>query len=136
MRAQHNRGWWSTRFCRGALLALAMLVASACQRSTPTAVDSVDLANVLPVGAAYITGTISASQLTTTQRLLVERKVGDLTSGALISVPSDLPIYWRNGRRGLLRDLQGGRVITAWVGETELRSLPPQVSATTIVIER
>ena len=113
-----------------------MLVASACQRSTPTAVDSVDLANVLPVGAAYITGTISASQLTTTQRLLVERKVGDLTSGALISVPSDLPIYWRNGRRGLLRDLQGGRVITAWVGETELRSLPPQVSATTIVIER
>jgi hypothetical protein len=34
-------------------------------------------------------------------------------------------VVYRDGRRAGVHDLQPGRVVTAWVGPTELRSLPP-----------
>lgn len=118
------------------LCAAALIVLGACERATTSAADSVDLSNVLPASAAYITGTIGSVDLSAGQRLLVERTPGNRESGALVATPPSLPVYWRSGRRAVLQDLSVGRVITVWTSGAELRSLPPQVGASTIVIER
>jgi hypothetical protein len=44
-------------------------------------------------------------------------------------------VVHRDGRRARVDDLQPGRVVTAWVGPTELRSLPPVVTGRVVVIE-
>jgi len=117
-----------------AALAIGSAAMLACDRSAPV---SVDLASELPKEPAYITGTIAEQTWTIyPNRLLVERTVGDMRTGAWVTLPPNTPVYWRDGRRGSLREVLAGRVVTVWVGGAELRSLPPQVSATTVVIER
>ena len=133
----YNRAVSARRILQGAFVVCSM-AALGCQRSTTPGDDPVALVNVLPTEASYITGIITQRDSANlgSLRVLVERTAGDRASGALVSLPYDLPVYWRNGRRGTVRDLQIGRTVTAWVGPTELRSLPPQVFAILIVVER
>ena len=117
------------------LFVAPLILFGACERNATIAESVVDLAVVLPANAPYIIGTIGSVDVARA-RVLVERSPGVLESGALVGVHSAQPIFWRDGRRGSLENLQVGRVVTVWVSGAELRSLPPQVSASAIVIER
>lgn len=120
---------------RSSLYVAALLIFGACERSRATT-EVVDLSVVLPVNAAYITGTIGSVDRAAGTRLLVERTPGIRETSALVATTPTLPVYWRSGRRASTKDLQVGRVITVWTSGAELRSLPPQVGANSIVIER
>ncbi len=128
----YGRSSWT----RAVFLCTTLLTLGACERATTTTAEPINLAAVLPATAPYITGTIGSVNAMPGFRLLVERTPGMIESGALVGTPSNLPVYWRNGRRASNQELQVGRVITVWVSGAELRSLPPQVSASAIVIER
>lgn len=118
------------------LLAVALQTFAGCDRALTTSAEPVNLATVLPASAPYITGTIGSVDLQVGTRLLVERSPGIRETSAVVTTAPNLPIFWRNGRRASSEELQVGRVITVWVSGAELRSLPPQVGASTIVIER
>ena len=137
-----------------AIVAAAVVVAgaSACRSATePAPWVPVDLASVVPAGPPYITGTVVArghrlgdgrpSVLVATDP---RDPVADPIDGAGNSNPNrsahvvldaGVTVVHRDGRRATAADLQPGRVVTAWVGPTELRSLPPVAFGRVLVIE-
>jgi hypothetical protein len=132
LRARARRAWVRSALC----CATSLLTVGACDGAPTGSAELVNLAAVLPAEAPYITGTIGSVDLTAGTRLLVERTPASRETGALVEIGPNLPVYWRSGRRASSQELQVGRVITVWVSGAELRSLPPQVGASTIVIER
>ncbi len=55
---------------------------------------------------------------------------------AVVSVGSGVLIKWRNGRSASVRDLQVGRSAMVWATGGEMRSMPPQVAASAILLTR
>jgi hypothetical protein len=136
------------------LVAAALAAAGplACRDATvPAPGAQVDLAAVLPAGPAYITGTVveRGSRLgdgrpsvlvATDPRDPVADPVGrdgrrNPNRSAHVVLGGGVTVVHRAGRRAGVDDLQPGRVVTAWVGPTELRSLPPVVDGRVLVIE-
>jgi hypothetical protein len=127
-----------------AVLAAGM---AACRNTTAPAPGArVDLASVLPASPAYITGTVveRGSRLGREPSVLVatdprdpvaEPRDGDGNRSAHVVLGAGVTVVHRDGRRARVDDLQPGRVVTAWVGPTELRSLPPVVTGRVVVIE-
>jgi len=54
---------------------------------------------------------------------------------ALAAVGSETRVVWRDGRGASADDLRVGQQVSAWFGETELRSCPVQVYAKAIILE-
>jgi hypothetical protein len=119
----------------------------ACRSATAPAPGArVDLASVLPASPAYITGTVveRGSRLGREPSVLVatdprdpvgEPRDGDGNRSAHVVLGAGVLVVHRDGRRAGADDVQPGRVVTAWVGPAELRSLPPVVTGRVLVIE-
>lgn len=136
-------------FLAAALLGAALQVGGAlgCRDATPPAAESlVNLASVLPKGPAYITGTVvergsrlgaEPSVLVATNPLNPQADPLDGTGdrSAHVVLGAGVTVVHRDGRRAGVDDLKPGRMVTAWVGATELRSLPPVVVGRVLVIE-
>lgn len=131
------------------LVAAALMAggALACRNSTaPVPGAQVTLASVLPAEPAYITGTVveRGSRLGRDPSVLVatdpRNPVADPSDGrgdrsAHVVLGAGVLVVHRDGRRADADALQPGQVVTAWVGPTELRSLPPVVFGRVLVIE-
>ena len=124
---------------RRAALAAVLLATPACRSVTAPAPAAVDLASVLPAGPAYITGTVVARDGRFTgarsARLATDPRNLEAGRSADVMLGDSTTVVHRDGRRAAVGDLRVGRVVTAWVGPTELRSLPPVVSGRVLVIE-
>ena len=123
------------------VLALAAAGPSACGDATaPTAAAQLAHPAVLPTDPAYITGTVVAlgRRLGTEPSALVATDPRDPLAGrsAHVVLGPELRVVHRDGRRADVAEVRPGRVVTAWVGPTELRSLPPVVVGRVLVIER
>ncbi len=133
---------------RPPLAALVAAGAMACRNATaPAPGAQADLASVLPAGPAYITGTVveRGSRLGREPSVLVATDPRDPVAdpvdregnrSAHVVLGAGVTVVHRDGRRAGVGDLQPGRVVTAWVGPTELRSLPPVVFGRVLVVER
>lgn len=53
-----------------------------------------------------------------------------------MSVGSSVLLKWRDGRTASVRELRVGRRVMVWATGVELRSLPPQVIASAILLTR
>jgi hypothetical protein len=132
--------------------ALVVAGALACRSATaPTPGARVDLASVLPATPAYITGTVvehgsrlgdgrPSVLLATDPRDPVADPIdvagnSNPNRSAHVVLGAGVRVVHRDGRRANAGDLRPGRVVTAWVGPTELRSLPPVVLGRVLVIE-
>jgi hypothetical protein len=129
------------------LVALAILAggALACRSATAPGPQAV-LGSVLPAEPPYITGTVveRGSRLGRAPSVLVATDPRDPVAdpadrdgnrSAHVILEAGVTVVHRDGRRAGADDLQPGRVVTAWVGPTELRSLPPVVVGRVLVIE-
>jgi hypothetical protein len=135
------------------LLTAVLVAAGACRSATaPSPGAQLDLASVLPAEPAYITGTVvergsrlgdgrpSALVATDPRDPVADpidrNGVGNPNRSAHIVLGTDVTVVHRDGRRARVDDLRPGRVVTAWVAPTELRSLPPVAFGRVVVIER
>lgn len=124
----------------GAAFTIAVVGVAACRSTTaPTPSANADLAAILPTTAPYITGTIvdGGDRAGQDPWILVASDPRDPMTGksAVVRLGNTVKVVHRDGRRATVVDLQPGRVVTAWVGPVELRSLPPQVFGQVLVIE-
>lgn len=114
--------------------------------TAPGSGSKVNLAVVLPNGPAYITGVVvergnrlgrepSVLVATNPRNTLADPTDGRGDRSAHVVLGDEVTVVHRDGRRANVDDLQPGRVVTAWVGPTELRSLPPVVFGRVLVIE-
>lgn len=118
----------------------ALLGAAACKQSTATvSADPSSTTALIPAGQPYITGTVVSRdarfQNAPSARVAVDPKDPPGRSADVL-LGSDVVVVWRDGRRASVADVTVGRVVSAWVGATELRSLPPVVDGLVLVIER
>jgi hypothetical protein len=137
-----------------AAVAAAVVTAGAlaCRSATAPAPGArVDLASVVPAGPPYITGTVVARgsrlgdgrpsvHVATDPRDPVADPIDragnrNPNRSAHVVLDPDVTVVHRDGRRATADGLQPGRVVTAWVGPTELQSLPPVVFGRVMVIE-
>ena len=129
------------------LVAVALLAGGtlACRNATTPGAE-VDLASVLPAEPPYITGTVveRGSRLGRGPSVLVATDPRDPVADPLdrdgnrsahVVLEAGVTVVHRDGRPAGADDVQPGRVVTAWVGPTELRSLPPVVYGRVLVIE-
>ena len=98
---------------------------------------------MLPIGFSersdvpYIMGTITRRwDESGRTRILVHvpRGTEARVPEAVVSVGSGVLIKWRNGRSASVRELQVGRSVMVWATGGEMRSMPPQVSASAILL--
>jgi hypothetical protein len=131
---------------RGAVLVLAALLAAGACSPSSAAAPAPD-SGLLPQALAlrsdtpYITGTVTRrDEAGRTLRLLV-RAAADAspsaarTTEAVVAVHPDSLLVHRDGRAAPPRELVVGRAVTVWVRGPELRSMPPQVTASAILLE-
>lgn len=124
----------------GTAFTIAAVGIVACRSATaPAPSANADLAAILPTTAPYITGTVvdRGDRAGQDPWILVASDPSDPMTGksAYVDLGKDVMVVHRDGRRASVADLQPGRVVTAWVGPVERRSLPPQVSGRVLVIE-
>jgi hypothetical protein len=123
----------------GAFMLAVLLSLTACDRS------SAPTDPMLPPGFAersdrpYIAGSIvERSDANGEVRLLVRAPRG-ATLGvpeARVTVGARALMKWTDGRVASPRELRVGRRVTVWVTGPELQSLPPQVTASALLIAR
>ena len=127
--------------------ALPLLAAAACSPAAPAAAPDLALEALPPTLALrsdspYVTGTIvRRDEADGAPRLLVRSAEGASVSAsrvpeAVVRVHPDSLLTSRDGRAAPAGELTVGRVVTVWVRGPELRSLPPQVTASAILVER
>lgn len=122
------------------LLAGALLLAG-CGRGAPTSADG-----ELPAAAArdnlpYVSGVVTVREDAAdgVLRVRVHARSGAAKATrleALVTVHPDSLIQWRDGRPASTSDLRLGRLVTVWVQGPELRSAPPQVTGSVVLLER
>ena len=133
---------------RAGLLAsgLAGLVAGALACS-PSAVApdraTLPLALAVRSDTPYVSGTITdrTVEASGTVRVRVRAPAGAGVAEARVPeadvrVHADSVLVWRDGRPARPADLGVGRVVVVWVRGPELRSMPPQVTGSAILVER
>ena len=131
---------------RGAA-ALALIASTvACSPSTSaeraSEPDRLPLALVVRSDTPYITGTIARRDAERASlRVRVRAPDSAAVSAtrvpeAVVAVHPDSLLVFRDGRRGSPEELTVGRTVVVWVRGPELRSLPPQVTGSAILVER
>ena len=86
----------------------------------------------VPDEPPYVRGTITS--LAPDGRVLVAEPSDEACGGALVSVNRSTDILWEGGGRAARADLRVGTTVEVWTTGVELRSCPPQVTATVIVV--
>ena len=126
-----------------ARLTAAALLAAACRTAaTDPAPDVLPFALALRSDTPYVAGPVveRSEETTGTVRLVVRaRRTDDGSSrhpAAVVRVHPDSLLVWRDGRAARPADLTVGREVTVWVHGPELRSLPPQVTGSAILVVR
>ena len=91
----------------------------------------------------YITGTVVSREVARdgAVRVLVRAAAGAEPSQsrvpeADVRVHADSALLWRDGRAARPSDLTVGRGVVVWVRGPEMRSMPPQVTGSAILVER
>jgi len=91
----------------------------------------------------YITGTVTSRAVSATGTLRVRVRARDgaepsqaRVGEADVTVHPDSALVWRDGRAARPSDLTVGRAVVVWVRGPELRSMPPQVTGSAILVER
>jgi hypothetical protein len=121
----------------------AVLLLAACRpaASAPEP-DALPLAIAVRSDSPYVSGPIVERSVEASGmvRLLVRaRSTDDGTSrqpAAVVRVDPDSLLVWSDGRAARPADLTVGRAVKVWVRGPELRSLPPQVTGSAILVER
>jgi len=130
---------------RAAVVArLLPLAAAACGGSAPaTASDALPFALAVRSDTPYITGAVTSrgDAAAGVLRVRVRAREGAEPSQARVveadvTVHPDSALLWRDGRPARTSDLTVGRAVVVWVRGPELRSMPPQVTASAILVER
>jgi hypothetical protein len=123
---------------------LPLAAAAACGGSAPaTASDALPFALAVRSDTPYITGAVTsrADAATGVLRVRVRAREGAEPSQARVveadvTVHPDSALLWRDGRAARPADLTVGRAVTVWVRGPELRSMPPQVTGSAILVDR
>jgi hypothetical protein len=128
------------------LRALPLLAAAACSPSPAVApslaVEALPPTLALRSDSPYVTGTIvRREEADGAPRLLVRSAEGasafaSRVPEAVVRVHADSLLTYRDGRAAPAGELTVGRLVTVWVRGPESRSLPPQVTASAILLER
>jgi hypothetical protein len=87
----------------------------------------------------YVRGTVTARRASGSAAVIrVRDEPGSeaRVTDALVTVRAEAMLLWRDGRRAGIADLQVGRKVIVWTRGAELRSMPPQVAADAILLER
>lgn len=87
----------------------------------------------------YVRGTVTARRASGTAAVIrVRDQPGSdaRVTDALVTVRPEATILWRDGRTAGVGDLRVGRRVIVWARGAELRSMPPQVTADAILLER
>jgi hypothetical protein len=120
-------------------LALCALLAAACSRTPaePTVSTATDLAQHVPgvpTTSPSLVGVVVEMQ--PDSRVLLEHRPirPECQRRALATIGPNTVVVRRNGRVAASSDIRAGQEVTAWFGETELRSCPVQVAAVAIII--
>lgn len=115
------------------ILALATVMSLAC---STTSTGPKSMASESP-DPPYVRGRIADSRLVEGGglRLRVEGRVRG-PDEAIVSVAPGVSVRWADGSAASVGALAVGQAIAVWTTGPELRSLPPQVSANAIVLER
>jgi hypothetical protein len=120
------------RTCRA--LALLLLAAAGCSRD-PTGPPSLPPEFAILSSSPYIEGRIVERESTVVLRLLVRSTSGrSVVPEAVESVPAGARLLWPDGRVASPDDLRAGRAVLVWAAGPELQSLPPQVTASRVLV--
>jgi hypothetical protein len=128
----------------------ALLAAAACSPSSSSSpstepasdADLLPLALVVRSDTPYITGTIvRRDDDRASVRVRVRAPDGTSVSAArvpeaVVTVHPDSLLVFRDGRAAAPAELIVGRTVVVWVRGPELRSLPPQVTGSAVLVER
>ena len=137
----------ASRFPSSRSLALGLAIAAGCTRTTTNAVDvpadeptDDDVPGVIAARSdvPYIRGPITSME-TDHGRLRVLVKAAPKQPNGEASAwvfPAGATLVWRNGTPASTGDLKTGRKVVGWITGPVLESLPPQATASAILIER
>ena len=124
------------------LLGAALLLAACRPAAAPPEPEALPMAIAVRSDSPYVTGPIAERSVEASGmvRMLVRaRSVDDGTSrhpAAVVRVDPDSLLVWADGRAARPTDLTVGREVKVWVRGPELRSLPPQVTGSAILVVR
>jgi hypothetical protein len=132
-----------------AVAALVLLAAVAGCSPSPSTEPASEADQLLPSALVvrsdtpYITGAIVSRDEDGRGSLRVRVRAPDSASvsasrvpEAVVTVHPDSLLVFREGRAASADELTVGRTIVVWVRGPELRSLPPQVTGSAILVER
>jgi hypothetical protein len=129
-----------------ALVVLAAVTGCSPSPSTEPASDADQLlpsALVVRSDTPYITGAVVGRDEGGRGALRVRVRAPDSASvsasrvpEAVVTIHPDSLLVFRDGRAASADELTVGRTIAVWVRGPELRSLPPQVTGSAILVER
>jgi hypothetical protein len=121
-----------------ALLSTVLLVSGAACGREP--VSALPLEFQIRSDVPYVRGVIVEKRSTDTggTTIHVRHQGGDpaMVTDAIVSLPDKLLLRWEDGAPAAPADLRLGRRVTVWVTGPELRSLPPQVTGSAILLAR
>ena len=124
------------------LLGAALLLAACRPAASAPEPGMLPFALAVRSDTPYVTGPIAERSVepSGTVRMVVRaRSTEDGSSrhaAAVVRVDPDSLLVWRDGSAARPADLVVGRQVAVWVRGPELRSLPPQVTGSAILVER
>ena len=121
-----------------ALLSTVLLVSGAACGREP--VSALPLEFQIRSDVPYVRGVIVERRSTDARgaTIRVRHQGGDpaMVTDAIVSLPDKLLLRWEDGAPAAPADLRLGRRVTVWITGPELRSLPPQVTGSAILLAR
>lgn len=119
--------------------ALCALLTAACSRTPaePTVTTVTGIAQNIPGVPTTVPSLLGVVvEMQPDSRVLLEHRPlrPECQRRALATLGVNTVIVRRNGDVAAARDIKAGQEVTAWFGETELRSCPVQVMAVAIII--
>ena len=118
------------------LLSAVLLAGCSGAAAGPSAEALPDAILGVPVAAPSLVGVVVGVE-SGPRALLEHRPVRpDCQGQALATLGPETLVVWRDGRRASAADVHLGQRVSAWFGESELRSCPVRVYATAIVLEQ
>jgi hypothetical protein len=118
---------------------LLLLVVAALAGCAGDAVSGLPSELAVRSDVPYVTGIVVARGLDgANPRIRVRDEPGSTArvKEALVSVGPGVTLLWRDGRHASAANLLPGRRVIVWARGPELQSLPPQVLADAILLER
>ena len=124
------------------LLGAALLLTACRPAAAPPEPEALPMALAIRSDTPYVSGPIAERSVepSGTVRMVVRARSTDDGSSrhpaAVVRVHPDSLLVWFDGRAARPEDLTVGRAVRVWVRGPELRSLPPQVTGSAILVER